>query len=190
MKSSHFSFVSQIMAISAIVSLALPLSLNAQATEADETRNLNEHLMAFAPYEGTWICESEWTAGGAFWAKNEYAVGMNGNFLEAATFARNSSGGIYQRYKTTWLYNMSENRMEAYGFTYDGTVIVTYPEIDSSGEGQPVIRSQWKQPGGTFVKQEVQMNADLATYHWRVWSSKDEKNWNQIMDGTWKKQSD
>ena len=166
-----------------LICLAFPAAGSAQ----DGDSKLNEHLQAFAPYVGTWICETQWQSGGELWAQNEYSIGMNGNFFEAITSSKNAQGGIYQRYKTTWLYDPNEKKLKTYGFTYDGTVTITEPEIDDSGEGHPIIRSKWQQPDGTWIKQEVQMNEDNQSYQWRVWSSQNEKDWDQIMDGTWDK---
>ena len=154
---------------------------------AQTEREFNEHLTAFAPYVGQWTCDSKWQAGSEFWAQNDYSVGMNGNFLKANTSTKNASGGIYQRYETTWLYDQKEERLETYGFAYDGTVTRTYPEIVQVDDKHPIIRSAWQQPDGSFIKQEVQMDDGEKSYQWRVWSSSDEKEWALLMDGVWNK---
>ena len=166
------------------------LACHAAAQDSDDTGSpaLKESLKFFAPYEGTWEIDGEWTAGGSIWARNEYMTGMNGNFFTARTWSRTEAGKVYQRYETTWRINPENERLQSYGFTYDGTVTITESEIDNSASGHPVIRARWQADSESpHIKQEVQMNEDETSYQWRVWSSPDGDNWTQIMDGVWKK---
>ncbi|MGI9518135.1 MAG: hypothetical protein ACR2NP_13860 [Pirellulaceae bacterium] len=158
--------------------------------ETDAPR-LKDNLEFFAPYVGTWEIDGEWIAGGKIWARNQYSIGMNGNFFRALTWSRNEAGRVYQRYETIWRIDPESGAVQSYGFTYDGAVTVAESEIDESGEGRPVIRAQWEGDGANpHIKQEVQMADDEKSYHWRVWSSPDGEDWTQIMDGIWHKTSE
>lgn len=158
------------------------------ADEKPETRALKKELKAFELFVGTWVFDGKWKAGGKLWAKNVYAVGMNGNFVDAKTFAKNEHGKKYQRYHTIWRHNSEKEKVESYGFSFDGSVTVTDSDIDMSDPKHPVIRSKWKQkPSGQTIKQEVRL-IDADNYNWKVWSSDDGKEWTELMDGVWEKQ--
>jgi len=158
-------------------------STNSAANDA----SLKEPLKGFEPFVGTWVIDGQWADGSKLWAKNEYFIGMNGNFFEAKTYAKNQHGKVYQRYHTIWRHNKETESVQSYGFTYDGTVTITNSEVDTSDPEHPVIRSKWTQSEGTHIKQEVTYT-DADSYSWKVWSSPDEKEWKQIMDGVWNRQ--
>ncbi len=164
----------------------------AQSPDDTGTPRLKDNLQFFAPYAGTWEIDGQWMAGGDIWARNDYSIGMNGNFFRALTWSKNEAGRVYQRYETIWRIAPDSGALQSYGFTYDGTVTVTESEIDDSGPGgHPIIRAQWQGAGANpHIKQEVQMAEDEKSYAWRVWSSADGKEWTQIMDGTWRKSGD
>ena len=154
----------------------------------EEARPLKEKLASFTPYVGVWEIDTEWANGSSLWAKNEYSVGMNGNFFEAVTWTKNEAGKVYQRYRTIWRYNPDKDVIESYGFTYDGSVTVTQSELDATDPKRPIIRSKWRpNPESSFIKQEVQISKNGKTYDWRVWSSPDEKEWTKMMDGVYKR---
>ena len=153
----------------------------------ERSHSLKKELKSFEKYIGTWVIDGGWKNGDRLWAKNEYSVGMNGNFVEARTYAKNEHGKAYQRYLTIWRFNKDKGAVESHGFTYDGSVDVNETEIDGSGDGHPVFRSKWQQADGSYIKQEVQLIDDLS-YSWKVWTSGDGEQWERIMDGVWKKQ--
>lgn len=157
------------------------------ADDAGVQRKLKEELAAFEKFAGEWVIDGKWMSGGDIWAKNVYSVGMNGNFFEAKTYAKNEHDKEYQRYHTIWRYNPEKEKVESYGFTFDGTVTITDSELDLTDVKHPLIRSQWRSsPESPMIKQEVRL-IDDESYGWKVWSSEDGKEWEQMMDGVWKK---
>lgn len=174
------------VAIAVLVCLCHSVTAQDKSSDSDlESRqSLKTELKGFGPFVGSWVIDGTWADGNKLWAKNEYSVGMNGNFLEARTYAKNQYGKIYQRYLTIWRFNKEKGTVESYGFTYDGTVTITDSEVDNSDPKHPVIRSQWAQPEGLHIKQEVSYT-DADSYAWKVWSSDDGNDWKQIMDGVW-----
>lgn len=160
----------------------------AQVDKKPEQRALKKEIKAFQPFVGIWIFDGQWLGGDKLWAKNVYVVGMNGNFVDAKTFAKNEHGKTYQRYHTIWRFNPEKEKVESFGFSFDGSVTITDADIDMSDPKHPVIRSQWKQkPPGQIIKQEVRL-IDENNYNWKIWSSADGKDWTPMMDGVWKKQ--
>lgn len=152
-----------------------------------EKRKLKKELAAFDKFQGQWIIDGKWKDGGELWAKNVYSIGMNGNFFEAKTYAKNEHGKEYQRYHTIWRYNADKEKVESYGFTFDGSVTITDSELELTDSGHPLIRSQWRpSPDKPIFKQEVRL-IDDESYGWNVWSSDDGKEWKHLMDGVWKK---
>lgn len=152
-----------------------------------EKRPLKNELEAFAPFIGTWVFDGQWKNGGKLWTKNIYSIGMNGNFVDAKTLTKNEHGKKYQRYHTIWRFNPEKQKVESYGFSFDGSVTVTNSDIDMSDPKHPIVRSQWKQKSEQIIKQAVRL-IDENSYSWKVWSSDDGQKWEQIMDGVWKKQ--
>jgi hypothetical protein len=161
----------------------------AAAPDQAAAPKLNEHLALFQPFIGTWEINAQWESGDPLWARNEYRVGMNGNFVLASTWARDANGEIYQRYQTTWRYDPERDQVESHGFTYDGSYVRMDTEIHQAGEGNPVIGSRWKaSDDAPWFRQEVQM-LDDNTYSWKVWTSPDGNEWIPMMDGQWKRTS-
>lgn len=174
-----------LIALSACCSLA---TTQGQESSANK-RTLKTELAGFAKFEGTWIFDGKWKDGNAMWAKNDYTIGMNGNFFEAKTFTKNEHGKEYQRYHTIWRYDPEKAKVESYGFTYDGTVTITDSKVDVSDQAHPTIHSQWRSaPDKPIIKQEVRL-IDDKSYGWKVWSSQDGKEWTELMDGVWKKKA-
>ena len=179
--------VSSILALMALCHSVVAQESSAATRKVDSGPSIKMELKGFAPFVGTWVIDGQWIDGNKLWAKNEYRVGMNGNFIEARTFAKNQHGKIYQRYFTIWRFNADKGNVESYGFTYDGTVTVTDSEIDNSDTAHPAIGSQWTQSDGSQIKQQVTLT-DADSYSWKVWSSPDGNDWKQIMDGVWNRQ--
>lgn len=180
--------VGLLLALMALCPFAVAQESSTATAQTKSRPPIKTELEGFGPFVGTWVIDGQWIGGNKLWAKNEYSVGMNGNFIEARTFAKNQYGKIYQRYLTIWRFNPDKGSVESYGFTYDGTVTVTDSEIDNSDPAHPVIRSQWAQPDGSRIKQEVR-HTDADSYAWKVWSSSDGSDWKLIMDGVWKRQN-
>lgn len=157
------------------------------AAKKTPERKLKKELKGFEPFVGIWTIDAKWKSGGELWARNEYSIGMNGNFVEAKTFTKNEHGKVYQRYFTIWRHNAEKKQIESYGFTFDGTVTITSSDLDTSDAKHPIIRSKWKTADSkSHIKQEVRL-IDAKNYSWKVWSSDDGDEWEQIMDGVWKK---
>lgn len=166
----------------------------AQQTEtpgSDSSKELNENLKCFAPYLGTWVIDSEWSSGGKLWAKNKYEIGLGGNFVMARTWAKDGDGEPYERYLTIFAWDNAKNKVVSHGFTFDGSVKQVVMEVESS-DGKEIIRSQWQpDPAQDMViKQEVSL-IDEDQYGWKVWSRANESaDFQPMMDGVWKKQSE
>ena len=177
--------------VNSIVSLVLAQDSTTTENEAmkpaAEKRKLKKELQAFEPFVGSWTIDAKWSGGSELWARNEYSVGMNGNFVEAKTFTKNEHGKEYQRYFTIWRHNAENKKVESYGFTFDGSVTNAISDMDTSDAEHPVIRSKWRTADSkSYIKQEVRL-IDAKSYGWKVWSSEDGEEWTQIMDGVWKK---
>jgi hypothetical protein len=165
----------------------LPIAQEIQIAPSDSSRRLKQELRVFEPLLGTWVCESPWTSGSPFWSSTTYCVGMNGNFLEAKTWARNAAGKTYQRYHTFWRFDRADQSITSYVFSYDGLVTTVDTQVGDQIDGTTTIASAWKsEKDRRYFRQELRLlEKDKCT--WRIWSSWDGESWTQIMDGVWKR---
>ena len=149
--------------------------------------DLSENLKDFAPYLGVWEVEAQWASGQTLWAKNHYRVGVGGKFVEAATWAKDRDGEVYQRYLTIFGVDSETHEIMSHGFASDGKVTQVKMEIEKPENGHSIIRSQWQPTpdNDMMIKQEVQI-LDENRYRWQVWSGQDE-NWTSIMEGVWQR---
>ncbi|MDX9911577.1 MAG: hypothetical protein RBS39_07095 [Phycisphaerales bacterium] len=142
----------------------------------------------FRPLVGyAWEIDGAWTNGNPLRARNEYRVGLNGNFVTVDTFVSDGDGGEYQRYHSIVARHPSEpGVLQIHGFTYDGSVDIADMKIIGDG-AHPIMRvtGERKLPDGTFLalRQEVQLTSDTS-FAWKVWSVAPEGE-SQLMDGTY-----
>ena len=176
------------------VALTCALTGIAQETKTAKSspgKELNENLKCFAPYIGTWVIDTEWANGEKLWAKNQYEVGLGGNFVVAKTWAKDGDGEPYERYLTIFAWDKKKNTVVSHGFVFDGSVQKVDMEVATSNDKE-LIRSQWQpNPSGEMtIKQEFSV-IDENHFGWKVWSrANDSADFQPMMDGVWKRQSD
>ncbi len=155
----------------------------------DDSPKLDERYAVLAPLVGhAYEIDGAWADGSPIWARNEYRVGLNGQFVESKVIAINEDGEKYQRYLTVMSIDKETGEFTSYGFTYDGTARAITNEIRESDDGDPVLFAEWNtsMPTGEMtIRQEVELKGDR--YLWRVWArpAGSEASWNQMMDGAW-----
>ena len=167
------------------------IAQEAETSKSSSATELSDNLACFVPYIGTWVIETEWGSGEKLWAKNQYEIGPGGNFVIAKTWARDGDGEPYQRYLTIFAWDKEKNTIVSHGFVYDGTVQQVDTEVEKSN-GKELIRSQWQpNPSSEItIKQEVSI-IDENQYGWMVWSRADDSaEFQPMMDGVWKRQTD
>jgi hypothetical protein len=155
----------------------------AQNPEKVQVPELRDELKAFTPFIGTWEIDGEWLSGEKIWARSEYKVGMEGNFVEARTWTRGEDGQAYQRYLTIWRWDTESSKVTSHGFTFDGSYTGIDTEVNLV-DGVGTLKSNWKM-GETGIEQVVQ-TVDANHYSWKVWSMTGETK-TLLMDGVWKR---
>lgn len=177
----------QVLALALLTAslLTSPLTGSAVAEEGPEATGpfKNAKLNSLAGYLGTWEIDAKWADGTPLWSRNEFTVGLGGNFLVARTFARDGDGPVYERYLTYFGIDKETGNLFSHGFTYDGTTAVISPVVRGGEEGRESLTSQWSS-GPATIKQTVQLTSP-KTYSWKVWVQTGEDQWQQIMDGVW-----
>ena len=164
-----------------VIILCLPKAPIAQAGEVplDGTP-----LWALAGYIGNWEIDTEWSDGSRLWGRNEFTVGLGGQFINIDTYARDGDGDKYQRYFSVYSANAETGALTAYGFNFDGTVTIV-DDIELTGDvGDATLTTRWS-AGDADIRQSIQL-ISKNEYTWRVWSGNDDE-WELIMDGTWKR---
>lgn len=143
-------------------------------------------LERLAPLVGTWEIEGQWADGNSIWSRNEFSVGLGGKFLFARTWTKNEAGEVYERYQTHFGYDQANDQIKSWGFTYDGSVSeVDHYEVEVK-DGKPHLTSYWGAETEQ-IKQTIILDSDSA-YRWLVWfRNSDTAEWQQMMDGTWKR---
>ena len=148
---------------------------------------VNGPMAKLTPLLGEWEINAVWANGSPLWARNEYTVGVGGRFVEARTFAKNpQSGKIYQRYLTVFGYEEDKEQYTTWGFTYDGREQVVHFTVTEE-DGETIITSEWEQAPGTSIRQSVTITAGSDAYGWKIWQKSGDNDWEEIMDGQWKR---
>lgn len=154
---------------------------------------LAERYALVAPLVGhAWEINGAWADGRPIWARNEWRVGLNGQFVESRIFVTDESGDNYQRYHTVMSVDADTGVYRSYGFTYDGTANVVDNETKDSPDGDPMMVAEWDTPeGGMRIRQEVEFELDRGRYLWRVWmrpAGDEAAEWAPLMvDSVWER---
>lgn len=162
-------------------------------TSDDATTNdraapaLADRFDALAPLVGyEWTIDTQWTDGTALRARNQYRLGLNGQFVVADTYAADAGGEEYHRYHTVYVADPGTGDLIAHGFSFDGTASAVDFEILTSDEGNTVLQAVIENPAG-HLKQSIELEGDQ--YTWNVWFQPTGGDaWRPMMvDGVWKR---
>lgn len=172
---------------SSLLILAIAMTSSAQTTET-KPQKLSADFKPLEVFVGEWEVTAEWTNGTKLWAKNDYRIGLGGNFLEATTFAKDDEGEVYERYRTVFLWDKTRETFVSHGFSHDGTVSVTDQKTRKTEDGRTIVESQWTPAGSPMtIKQKLEV-IDHDSYSWKVWGRQGaDGEWNSMMVGTWKR---
>ena len=108
-------------------------------TITDVEPKLRSELKIFEPYIGTWVLSNNLKDGRPFWAKSQYAVGVNGNFVVEKMFVKNEDGKVHQRHHAIWRWDKTNGMIVSHLYKHDGTYEVLKPTVKTSGDEEPVI---------------------------------------------------
>lgn len=170
--------------------LALPcaaVALAATAAEDHAPPALADRFDAIAPLVGyEWTIDTKWTDGSALRARNQYRVGLNGQFVVADTYASEAGGDEYHRYHTVYVIDPNTGDLNAHGFSFDGTAAVVAFDIKASDDGDTVLEAITDNPAGQ-LKQSIELEG--AHYTWNVWfRPTGAEEWAPMMvNGVWKR---
>ena len=141
-------------------------------------------LWALAGYLGNWEIDTEWSDGSRLWGRNEFTLGLAGQFINIDTYARDGDGDKYQRYFSVYSADAETGELTAYGFNFDGTVTIV-DDIELTGSvTDATLTTRWS-AGDSDIRQSIQL-ISKDEYTWKVWSGSGDE-WELIMDGTWKR---
>ena len=141
-------------------------------------------LSPLAGYIGDWEIDTTWADGSQLWSYNEFRSGLGGNFLEITTSTKDENGRVYERYFTIFAYDDASNKIQSYGFTFDGSVTVV-ENIKLEGDASnAALTSQWG-TAESQIRQTIRLVSRDA-YNWKVWAG-DGENWELIMDADWQR---
>ena len=143
-------------------------------------------LWALAGYIGNWEIDAEWSDGSRLWGRNEFTVGLAGQFINIDTYARDGDGDgdKYQRYFSVYAADPTTGALTAYGFNFDGTVTIV-DDIELTGTVTDAsLTTRWS-AGDSEIRQTIRLISE-DEYSWKVWSGSGD-GWELIMDGTWKR---
>jgi hypothetical protein len=166
------------------IRLAFAVLLMAAAIPADsgEVPLDGTPLWQMGMFIGNWEIDTQWSDGTPLWTRNEFTVGIGGQFVEIRTFTRDEKGEVYERYYTIFSADAETGKVTSYGFTYDGTVTVVDDVGITGSVTDAALTSRWG-TGDSQIRQTVQIVSRDA-YSWKVWAGSDE-NWTLIMDGVY-----
>ena len=135
---------------------------------------------------GNWEVDTHWSDGTPLWARNEFRVGLGGNFIEARSFTKDENDEVYERYYTIFANETERNTITSYGYTYDGTVTIIRDINLEHADGMVIMTTEWT-AGTDAVRQTVRATSG-DTYSWKVWAKGDgQADWSLIMDADYRR---
>ncbi len=178
---------------SAFGALALSLSItsvaSAQAPIATPERpsRLSEGpLEPLNYFIGDWTIDATWSWGNRLRGRNEYRVGLNGEFLEVKTIVQDNEGPVYERYFSFYTYDKNTESFVAMGLNSDGSTS-SLPHTLEVIDGLPQMEFVTTNPDGSSLRQ-ILAAIDKDTCDWRVWmTAAGEETEQQIMEGQWER---
>lgn len=170
-----------------LVALVLLASISASCADDAELLKLSDELSALQPFVGNWEINATWESGDKLWARNEYKVELGGKFLVAKTFAKDGDRDPYERYRTIFAWDKKAKKVQAHGFTFDGTTTVTEMKLSKTDDGHVQVESSWKPNDGSVTIRQQLTVVSKKEIKWQVWSRPDEGEETVMMNGTWKK---
>jgi hypothetical protein len=135
---------------------------------------------------GEWRIEAKWSSGAPLKARASYEWGVGKKFVEAKTFPQDEKGVEYQRYLT--IFGNKDGKLISWGFMFDGHTDTSEWTLD--GKKLSSAKSMPAKNGGeskAILHQSIELT-DANQMRWVVVIENDGKK-EQIMDGTWVRQS-
>jgi len=113
-------------------------------------------LSALSGYIGNWEIDTEWSDGSRLWGRNEFTVGLAGQFINIDTYARDGDGDKYQRYFSVYSADAETGELTAYGFNFDGTVTIVDDIELSAGDPFWTAFVEWVSPRDITFRLDAQ----------------------------------
>lgn len=135
---------------------------------------------------GEWRIEAKWSSGAPLKARATYEWGVGKKFVEAKTFPQDEKGVEYQRYLT--VFGTKDGKLMSWGFMFDGHTDSAEWTLDGKkfSSAKPMLAKD----GGeskAILHQSIELT-DANHMRWIVVIENDGKK-EQVMDGTWERQS-
>ena len=127
---------------------------------------------------GDFRIDAQWKRGGPLKARETYAWGVGRKFIVAKTYVIRPDGTEYQRYETT--FGIEEGQLIAYAFTADGE----FQRIPVKVDGTQLVMDSSQR--GTSIRQTLDLSRPNEI-GWKVAVSRRGGEWQEMMDGVWKR---
>jgi len=135
---------------------------------------------------GDWTIDATWAWGNRLRGRNEYRVGLQGQFLEVATIVQDNDGPVYERYYSFYTYDAQSESFVAMGLNSDGSTS-SMPHTLEVVNDLPVMAFDTENPDGSRLRQRFEA-IDQDNCAWTVWLTRaGETTEQQIMDGRWER---
>lgn len=174
-----------------VLSIALALTTSALAVPPSVAPDRPDTL-AQGPLEplnyfvGDWTIDATWSWGTTLKGRNEYRVGLHGQFLEVRSLVRDGDGPLYERYHSFYTYDKANDKYVAWGLAFDGSA-TTMPHTLEVVEGLPRMEFITDNPDGSRLRQTL-VAVDENTCEWKVWmTAAGADGEQQIMDDQWER---
>ena len=146
---------------------------------------LAEPVADLSRFLGEWTIDATWADGSTLQARNIFSVGLNGQFMEATTFANDNNQGEYARYFSVYAYDADADQFIGHGFDFAGTYAPVEFDLEDNGRIMTMENPMGGAENAPILRQRIEFTSD-DTYRWQVWMQAPGTNtFAPMMDGTW-----
>jgi hypothetical protein len=165
-------------AVAILVCLAGP-----EAAPGGDKKPGEAELAFLDRFAGEWYVQAKWSSGDSLEARGDYGWSLGKRILVTKTFVKDG-GKEYQRYEGIMTWHPEKKSLYQVSFAYDGTISETLIEIKDKDTLQVGFKP-FAEGKPSPVRQILRfLNHDA--FQWTVLVN-DGKEWQQIMDATWKR---
>ena len=153
------------------------------AWAAEKAGTEKGHLAPLERFIGHWVIDAKWSNGQALHARNVYEWGLGKQIIKTRTFVKNDDSE-YQRYEGILAWNPKKQCLFHVSFAFNGDM--TEALIESKDRDTLNIGwNPYREGEAGQVRQTIKFK-DQDSFVWTVWV-KNGTEWQQIMEGTWKR---
>jgi len=166
-----------------LAAVALAVLVAAGRLAAADTPAAVNKLAALERFAGEWVVDGKWYDGTSLHARGVYEWGLGKKIMKTRTFVTDH-GKEYQRYESVMAWHPEKKSIFEISFAFDGELT----EVLIESKDKDTLHIGWVpyDKGKPSRLRQVIKFLDKDSFRWVV-SFKQNDDWKQIIDATWKR---